>query len=141
MLAIVYLLCSILPVLVMTYSLPNVYLNAVLRCLQFFSGMILPKEMEGIKSTPSGGYILTICIITLIVIIDKFVQAEYCLEQYVPYGFITFLLFIAIIYGAVCVEIYAKERPGFLKLSKLSIFCYSIFMAQVFVFNCSTSDR
>lgn len=135
-LVVVYILCSMLPVLVTFYSLPNVYSNAVLRCLQFLGGMILAKQLENAKRIPREGWcVLTTCIILLVTAISKFVQLEYSLGQYVSYGFITFPLFMAIIYSVVCMEINEKPVHGFLKLSQLSVFCYSIFMAQFFVFS------
>lgn len=132
-----YLLCGLLPFIVIVYSLPNIYSNLVLRCLQFLGGMLLAGLIKDIpcKNTGIAAGMAVIGVMGVVCGIDAFVRSGYWLGQYVTYSFVTFPLFAAVVYGMVSLEAQLCSFPIFAGIARAGSFCYPIFMAQFFIFN------
>ncbi len=142
LLALVYLLCAVSPHLVIACELPNIYSSPLLRMLQFFAGMltaalVFRQSSHAKKITPLLWAGITACsFIALVGVVSWFVGREYCLGHYVPYGFVTFPLFILLLMGAVQTELSWSSAPRWcVALKTLSGFAYPIFMAQFFLWS------
>lgn len=140
LLALVYLLCAVSPHLVIACELPNIYSSPLLRMLQFFAGMLTAALVsQGNSRVPkispfSWGVLALGSAAALVGMVSWFVRQEYCLGHYVPYGFVTFPLFLFLLTGAVQVELGRSSAPRWgVALKTLSGFAYPIFMAQFFL--------
>lgn len=140
LLALVYLLCAVSPHLVIACELPNIYSSPLLRMLQFFAGMltaalVFRQSSHAQKLPPLFWAGITACsFIALVGVVSWFVGREYCLGHYVPYGFVTFPLFILLLMGAVQAELSWCSAPRWgAAMKTLSGFAYPIFMAQFFL--------
>lgn len=142
LLALVYLLCAVSPHLVIACELPNIYSSPLLRMLQFFAGMLTAALVfQGNSRVPklspfSWGVLALGSAAALVGVVSWFVRQEYCLGHYVPYGFVTFPLFLLLLTGSVQAELGRSFAPRWgVALKTLSGFAYPIFMAQFFLWS------
>lgn len=135
-----YFLCALLPVVTTVYSLPNVYSNPFLRVLQFIGGMVLADLTEQFpaNTADTAGGITILSLVGLVCTVNA-PQSSRLWQfagggTYVTWGIVTFPLFSALIYGLVGLENLCKFPNFIVTISKTERYCYSIYMAQFFVF-------
>lgn len=140
-LIVLYILCASIPFVVWELGIPNAYSNPVLRLMQFTAGALLTVFIKrNAKTQLVKLVILIVCSMLLIYEVTCLVEVGYGVNEYVVYGYFTFLLFCAIIVLSASVEVSADlERYVWISnrllagIERLSEYSYSVFMAQFFV--------
>lgn len=136
-----YILCSVIPIMTIHFAIVTAYSNPLIRMLQFFSGMMLAKQIDSEDAHRATSYnfqfafwLAIISGIVLCVAVTWLWEIEYLRWSYIGYGFVTFPLFLLMIKGFVTAE---REYNRDIKSKRLwhilGNHSYAIFMAQFFV--------
>lgn len=132
-----YLLCSIIPFMVMILNLPNAYSNQLLRLIQFFSGVLLAALLSEFHPTQKTVVWVIASLVScsgLVLLVTALYRVDSLLGQYVSYGFVTFPIFLLLIASCVMTEITASaEIVGNKVIKILADHAYAMFLAQFFI--------
>ncbi len=132
-----YVLCAVIPIMVLMLALPNAYSNQLLRLLQFFAGVLLAalllEPSRRAHRVPPWAAAAFVGCGGLVAFITALETAAPLRGQYVTYGFGTFPLFLLLIGGCVMAETGGAGFFGGRVWKVVADHAYALFLAQFFV--------
>lgn len=133
-----YVLCAVVPIMVVILALPNAYSNQLLRLLQFFAGILLAalllEPSRCAHRVPPWAAPAFVGCGGLVAFITALKNIEILRGQYVTYGFVTFPLFLLLISGCVMAETGSSNGFHGSRLWRiLADHAYALFLAQFFI--------
>lgn len=132
-----YVLCTVIPFMVLVLGLPNAYSNQLMRLLQFFAGVLLAALLLEPSRRAHRGIPWAAAAVAaaaaLVVSITALSEIVILQGQYVTYCFVTFPLFLLLISGCIMWETGCAGFPGGGVWKGLADHAYALFLAQFFL--------